>query len=100
MDASVGRIDVFRDRTGTVDAPSGIIVVGGEVWFTSIANSRIGRVQVESGSVETFADPADRVRLPANIFPGSDGRVWFTCLGSDRLGSVDPSAPDPALTIT
>ncbi|MGH9096301.1 MAG: virginiamycin B lyase family protein, partial [Acidimicrobiales bacterium] len=99
MGPSVGQIDVYRDRTGMVEAPSGIIGADGDVWFTSIANSRIGRVRMESGSVETFADPADRVRLPANIFPGIDGRVWFTCLGSDRLGSVDPTAPDPALTI-
>jgi virginiamycin B lyase len=99
MCPSAGQIDVFRDPTGMMDAPTGIIGAGGDVWFTSIANARIGRVRMESGSVETFADPADRVRLPANIFPGIDGRVWFTSLGSDRLGSVDPRAPDPALTI-
>src|SRR5690606_36649852 len=51
-------------------------------------------------ALETFADPAHTVDLPANIFPGADERVWFTSLGSDRLGAIDPMAADPAATIT
>jgi virginiamycin B lyase len=98
--SSVGDITVFRDPAEMVDAPTGIIGAGADVWFTSIANSRIGRIRPESGLVETFADPNDQVQLPANICPGSDGRVWFTCLGSSRLGAIDPAANDPALSIT
>lgn len=88
-------IRVFGDPA--LDGPSGVIAAAGDVWFTSIGNHRVGRVR--DGRIETFADPADRVRLPANIFPGGDGRVWFTSLGSDALGAIDPASPDPASTI-
>lgn len=99
----VGAIEVFRDRDGCVDSPCGIIAAGDEVWFTSIANGRVGRVRRHGRAqrfvVETFADPRSRVRLPANIFPAADGRLWFTCLGSDALASIDPDAADPAGSI-
>lgn len=78
-----------------LDAPSGLIHAFGDIWFTSIGNHRIGRVR--DGVVQTFADAA--IKLPANIFPASDGRVWFTALGSDALGAVDPEAPDPSSTV-
>ncbi|WP_024796398.1 Vgb family protein [Tomitella biformata] len=100
MGEAVGAIDVFYPRAGEVDSPCGIIAAGGDVWFTSIANGRVGRVRAADWRVETFADPHGRVRLPANIFPGADGRLWFTCLGSDALAAIDPDAADPAGTIT
>lgn len=100
MPPEVGTIDVFDDASATVVAPTGIIGAGGDMWFCSIGNSRVGRVRASSGVVETFADPAGLVRLPANIHPGADGRVWFTCLGSHSLAAIDPDAEDPASTIT
>lgn len=81
-----------------LDAPSGVIEAFGDIWFTSIGNHLVGRVR--DGVVQTFAGPPGAIRLPANIFPGTDGRVWFTALGSDALGAIDPDAPDPAATIT
>lgn len=96
----VGDIDDFADPNGLVEAPTGLIGVGDDIWFTSIGNSRVGRVHPATGLVETFADPAGNVKLPANIHPGADGLVWFTCLGSNRLGTIDPRASDPASTIT
>ncbi len=99
--ADAGVIRVFRDSQDSIMAPTGIIGTSdGDMWFTSIGNSRIGRVHPSDGAIETFADPADNIALPANIFPAADGRVWFTCLGSNRLGSIDPTATDPAQTIT
>ena len=89
---------VFSPSDDALQGPSGIISAFGEVWFTSIADHRVGRVRAD-GVVQVFSDPADLTRLPANIFPGADGRVWFTSLGSDRLGAIDPAADDPAATI-
>ncbi|MBX7433460.1 hypothetical protein JDV09_15270 [Mycobacterium sp. Y57] len=89
-------IAVYNDAG--FNAPSGIIAAAGDIWFTNIADHRVGRIR--NGSVEFFADPSGAVKLPANIFPGSDGRVWFTSLGSDALGAIDPAAADPASTIT
>lgn len=97
---ALGAIEIFRDSDGGIDSPCGIIASGNDVWFTSIANGRIGRVRTADGTVETFADPQDRMRLPANLFPSSDGRLWVTCLGSDSLASFDPLAPDPSRTIS
>lgn len=94
-----GDIEIFTAADGSVVTPTGIIAVGAEVWFTSIGNDRVGRVDTTAGRLETFADPAGNVRLPANIHPAADGRVWFTCLGADRLAAIDPSAADPARTI-
>ncbi len=88
-------IAVLRDPA--LNAPSGLVCASGAIWFTNIADHRIGRVR--DGVVELFADPAGVVKLPANLFPGADGRVWFTSLGSDALGAIDPDAPDPAATI-
>lgn len=100
MDEAIGTIRILRDAAGGIDAPCGIIAARGDVWFTSIANARIGRVRAAGGDVvETFADPRGRVRLPANLHPAADGRLWFTCLGADALGSLDPAAPDPSATI-
>jgi virginiamycin B lyase len=94
-----GTIEDVTDPSGTVDQPTGIIGAFGDVWFTSIANGRVGRVVTADRRIETFGDPAGGIVLPANIFPGADGRVWFTCLGSNRLGALDPRAPDVAASI-
>lgn len=97
---AVGEIRNYHDPAGLIDSPTGIIgAPNGDVWFTSIGNSRVGRVRADGVVVETFADPTGSVQLPANIFPGADGRIWFTCLGTNRLGAIDPSSPDPASTI-
>jgi virginiamycin B lyase len=93
-----GDIRLYEDLG--VQAPTGIVFApDGDIWFTSIGNDRVGRVRVATGTVETFADRANAVRLPANIFPAADGRMWFTCLGSGMLASIDPCASDPAATI-
>lgn len=81
-----------------LNAPSGIIAADGDVWFTNIGDDRVGRIR--DGAVQLFASKSGAIRLPANIFPGPDGRVWFTSLGSDALGAIDPSATDPAATIS
>jgi len=94
-----GTIEVVTDPAGGVDQPTGIIGAFGDIWFTSIANGRIGRVAGATMRIETFADPAGGIALPANIYPGADGRIWFTCLGSDRLGALDPRARDVAASL-
>jgi streptogramin lyase len=88
---SRGEIEIVRPDPGVdVVTPTGVIRGSDDrIWFTSIGNDRLGRVDPRSGRVEVFADPADAVRLPANIYPGPDGMLWFTSLGSDRIGRID-----------
>ncbi|WP_182357281.1 Vgb family protein [Tomitella gaofuii] len=109
MAQQIGSIDVFRDPENLIESPCGIIAAGDDVWFTSIANDRVGRVRPAGGvrlpgsgavRIETFADPHGRMRLPANLFPDADGRIRVTCLGSDSVAAIDPHAADPASTIT
>jgi virginiamycin B lyase len=95
-----GEIEAFRAPDGEVVQPTGIIAdQDGAIWFTSIGNDRLGRVDPASKAVETFSDPAGAIRLPANVYPGPDGRIWFTSLGTDRVGRIDSSAEAPAETI-
>ncbi|GAA4815208.1 hypothetical protein [Tomitella cavernea] len=120
MAPEIGSIDVYRDPENLIESPCGIIAAGDDVWFTSIANDRVGRVRPPddtrfpahaaaaigastigtSSPIETFADPHGRMRLPTNLFPDAYGRIWITCLGSDSLAGIDPHAADPAFTIT
>ena len=41
-------------------------------------------------TIETFADPADRLAALTGIIEAPDGRVWFTSPGTDRIGRIDP----------
>jgi hypothetical protein len=61
-----GDIEVVSNPAGGVDQPTGVIEAFGDIWFTSIANGRIGRFTGATHRSETFADPAGGSALPAN----------------------------------
>ena len=77
-----------QDPAGTVSDPTGIVPgPDGNLWFTSSANDRIGRLTPE-GQVLTTG-PAE-VDDPGDITTGPDGNLWFTSRGNDRIGRITP----------
>ena len=84
----VGGITTFTDPNNNISAPYGITFDGpdGNVWFTNLANSRIGKIS-STGTVTTYTDP--NIKGPAGItFPQIDGNVWFTSTGNNRIGKI------------
>src|SRR5262245_34909461 len=77
------------------DASPGGIAAGpdGNLWFTEIGVSRIGRI-TPAGVVTEF--PLAAGREPQGITKGPDGKMWFTEFAADRIGRLDPLAGDPA----
>jgi streptogramin lyase len=69
----------------------------GNMWFTSTANSLIGRV-TPAGAVTLFADAT--LHHPWAIAPGPDGNVWFTTgFGDADPGGVGRITPAGAITV-
>ena len=65
-------IATFAGRDGELAQPTGIIAgPDGAIWFTSIANGRLGRVRPD-GELETFEDPAGRIRLLVGYGQGAE----------------------------
>ena len=60
----------------------------------------IAPAAADHGDITTFVDPEGEVDGPTSIVEGPDGMLWFTSTVNDRIGRLDPSAEDPALTIT
>jgi streptogramin lyase len=60
----------------------------GNLWFTSSANDRIGRIDPDDGQITTFPTGADE---PVGIVAGPDGNLWFTAYASDHVGRITPS---------
>ena len=69
----------------------------GNLWYTSFANNRIGRI-TPAGAITTFADPAGTTSTsgPQDITAGPDGNVWFASAANDRIGRVEVGGVAPA----
>jgi streptogramin lyase len=67
------------------------IVTGpdGNLWFTSSANDRIGRIDPDTLQVATFT--LGGALEPVGIVAGPDGNLWFTAYGSSHIGRITPS---------
>ena len=65
---SLGDIETFGPtEDADVEAPTGLIRGPDDrIWFTSIGNDRLGRLDPSSGRIEIFADAHGAVHLPAN----------------------------------
>jgi streptogramin lyase len=84
------------DPPSEVDYPMAIARNGinGNLWFTSWGNSRIGRVNVQTGEIDTFTDPG--VNFPTGIVYAS-GYMWFLNQGGGKIGRV--SLPSGEITM-
>lgn len=94
-------IHIFYDKQNRISAPTGIIMgPDHQIWFTSLMNHAIGRINPSTHEISMFFDSTDAMKMPANIYPGPDRCLWFTCVGSNHIGRIDPFAKNPANSIT
>jgi streptogramin lyase len=70
-------IGTVTNFTGTgISSPYGIAAgPRGNLWFTNISNSSIGRI-TPAGVVSSFTNPS--ISNPLGITAGPDGGMWFT----------------------
>jgi streptogramin lyase len=70
--------------------PSGITAgPDGNIWFTELDASRIGRMS-PAGAVVEFPTPTASSG-PREITAGPDGNLWFTELLADKIGRITPT---------
>jgi streptogramin lyase len=72
----------------------------GNIWFTDIAGSAIGRLTPD-GTVTFFATPTANSQ-PLGITAGADGNIWFAESAAGQLGKIDLQvlrAPVVSLTV-
>lgn len=80
--------EYLLDPAATVSDPVGIADgPDGNLWFTSSANDRIGRLTPEGQMLTTAPAGVDD---PGDITTGPDGNLWFTSRGNDRIGRITP----------
>ena len=96
-------ITTFADPGGTASTSGPFrITTGtdGNLWYTSSANDRIGRI-TPAGVITTFADPAGSSSTdnPYDITTGPDGNIWYTT-GGNRIGRLEPGNIDITASIT
>ena len=81
---SIGWTDVFPSTAGG-------FTVGpdGNLWFTDVGASAVGRM-TPAGDVTEFPTPtADS--SPDGIVKGADGSLWFTEFNADKIGKITTS---------
>jgi virginiamycin B lyase len=75
--------------TGNALAPLTPALAGeGEVYFTAPGSDAIGRLDLASGAVATFAVPTPNA-APYGIKLGPDRALYFTEPGADKIGRFD-----------
>jgi len=75
--------------TTAVTEPYDLKFSQGYVWFTGRAGNQIGRLDILSGNVVTFAVPtADSQPARLDVLSGSPTVIWFAESGADSLASL------------
>jgi streptogramin lyase len=62
----------------------------GNIWFTSENQPSVGRVNVTTGAITTFAVPSNLAGL-GGIVTGRDGNLWFTETKAVKVARIVPS---------
>jgi streptogramin lyase len=60
----------------------------GNLWFTEMSGSRIGRITLQ-GSIIEFPTPTSNAG-PTGITAGPDGNIWFTEAYANQIGRITP----------
>ena len=60
----------------------------GVAWYVDQANSRIGRVDPETGQIKDFEMPSPGA-APHGIAIGRRGRIWYTATKLGKIGVLD-----------
>jgi DNA-binding beta-propeller fold protein YncE len=93
---SVARVDEKTLDHGLItvgDHPSGVAVLGRDVWVANKGESTLSRIDLA-----TSRAAPDRIAVPLNPFAiaTGEGRLWVTCLGARRLQAVPEGFRAPA----
>lgn len=87
--AASGDITTYEDGDDEVDEPTEIVAgPGGDLWFTSVGNDRIGRIDPDTGVISTYASP--NIDAPRAIAASPTGPVWFLNATGAFVGRLNP----------
>jgi streptogramin lyase len=87
--AAEGDITTFPDGSGNTNQPNGIAAdADGNLWFTNVANTRIGRMTPD-GTFTSFANAS--VVGAREIVAGPDGNMWLAVANTNQIGKITPA---------
>jgi virginiamycin B lyase len=90
-----GRLNPQTNEMRVWDAPRGRGAYGitrtpdGGIWFVSLANNYLARVDLDSGAA-TVIDPPAGVSGTRRVWSDSQGRLWVSMWNSGHLAVYDP----------
>jgi virginiamycin B lyase len=88
LDPKTGRLRVFRAPRG--EGPYGIATTpSGDVYYTSLAGSYLGRIDVRTGTA-TVLRPPTAGQGARRAWSDSRGRIWISEWNAGRVGMYDP----------
>ena len=91
-----GRLD---PASGTVEAwaaPRGSGAYGitltpaGDIWFCSLANNYLARIDVVTGKIDEVVDPPRAGMGPRRVWSDSKGALWTSFWNAGGIGRYDP----------
>ena len=89
VDADTGKVTVYDDPEGR--GPYGIDATpDGEVYYSSLAGSHLGRIDRATGEV-TMIDPPDEGAGLRRVWSDSKGKLWVSGWNSGKLYRYDPT---------
>ena len=92
-----GKVDVKAGKVQVWDAPRGRGAYGicttpsGDVWFCSLANSYIAKVDLKSGAAQVL-EPPTRDQGARRVWSDSHGRIWVSEWVAGQLSMYDPAS--------
>ena len=92
-----GRLDPKSGDMKVWDAPKGWGPYGmtatpnGDIWFVSLAESYLAKVDIETG-VATVFEPPSKDRGTRRVWSDSRGRLWISEWNSGHVSVFDPSS--------
>lgn len=90
LDPATKEIHVFDAPRGA--GPYGIATTpDGSVWYASLANSYIGRIDVESGRVEVI-EPPTKAQGARRVWSDGQGRVWVSEWTAGQVAVYDSAS--------
>ena len=90
-----GRLDPLTGAMQVWDAPRGRGPYGitrtpdGNIWYVSLANNYLARIDLDSGAATVIDPPAD-VRGLRRVWSDSQGRLWASAWNSGHVAVYDP----------
>jgi virginiamycin B lyase len=89
LDPATRRMDVYDAPRGS--GPYGIAVAGGTVWFVSLANSYLARIDSKTGAA-TVVDLPTKAQGARRVWADSRGRLWVAEWNAGQVAMHDPSS--------